>query len=537
MKKVGSIIFSLILAGSITSPVFGTDKLANNVILPPTSKKPEIQNSATVLQQVEASRQAKASQRKADKQQKLVPQKIRVYATGKRPGAYEPKKLTKDQFLTEFIDARMISFAVGACAGTYVPEGNAAEYNYMREYGWSIHPYKTVNDGVETNFMIAVNPRLIKGKRYGVLAFRGSSSVGDWKQDFDFKLVPYGGNTVEEFKKIALSQPQNSSKLPKVHRGFHEFTLGAFNLHADIDGDAKQDDIIAKLKSDHNFVLLITGHSLGGAAATLFGERLVSMGVNKEQVPVVTFGAPAVGNNVFAKEYGDKINLIRVRTKHDVVPKVLALTGKYKQFGKEYIFDLSRKASDMSHPLGNYFDFAFKHYYDVTADGIANGYMYPPAKKQLVGAGPVVAVMVDGIFEKDEPPIIVSDLKLLAADEYRAVLPRYVFLAEEKFPEDYTVPEVLQAAKDNAADYLIIIKIGRRNIAQNGNYFTNMEQLIFRTKNGSLLSMNNAGSRITYDAGYVQTAIKDMEKCMTEIKEKLPFVYKVRKDVQDGVKD
>jgi hypothetical protein len=110
-------------------------------------------------------------------------------------------------------------------------------------------------------------------------------------------------------------------------------------------------------------------------------------------------------------------------------------------------------------------------------------------------------------------------------------------LAEEKFPEDYTVPEVLQAAKDNAADYLIIIKIGRRNIAQNGNYFTNMEQLIFRTKNGSLLSMNNAGSRITYDAGYVQTAIKDMEKCMTEIKEKLPFVYKVRKDVQDGVKD
>lgn len=505
MKKVSALVLALVLAGSLGNQALGAGQVAGS-------------------QQPVTAGQASAETRQLA--QKM--NKIRVYSTSRRPGEYEPKKLNKEQFAQEFKEARMISFAVGACTGTYVPGGTATEYNYLREYGWKIHPYKTLTDGVETNFMLAIHPRHIEGKQYGVLAFRGSSSAGDWKQDFDFKLVPYGGKTVDEFKTIALSQPANSTELPKIHRGFHEFTMGAFNLQADIDGDGQADDIYETLKNNPNYVLLITGHSLGGAAATLLGERLVSMGINKEQVPVVTFGAPAVGNSAFAQAYGDKITLLRVRTRHDLVPGVLALIGKYKQFGKEYIFELSRKDSDMNHPLGNYFDFAFKHYYDVEADGMASGFLPPAAQERLVGAEPLVGVMVDGLFEKDEPPAIVSDLKLFAADEYRRVLPRYVFLPEEKFPEDYAIPEVMTAAKKAQADYLIILKAGRRRIAQKGSYFTNLEQYIFRVKDGKMLAMNSAGSRITYDAGYVQTAIKDLEKCMAEVKAKLPFVYKVR---------
>ena len=530
MKKVNSIILSLALAGSFSTAAVEAGQLTGSAMVTVPFQSTAAQQTASHRQPVDA------GQASAEARQTATMQKIRVYSTAKKAGAYEPKQLTKEQFAEEYKEAKLISFAVGACAGTYVPGGAATEYNYMREYGWTIHPYKTLTDGVETNFMIATNPLTIEGRHYAVLAFRGSSSAGDWKQDFDFKLVPYGGTTVAEFKNIALSNPANSTKLPKVHRGFHEFTMGAFNLHADIDGDGKEDNIFETLKANPNYMLIITGHSLGGAAATLLGERLVSLGVNKDQVPVVTFGAPAVGNDAFANEYGNKINLIRVRTRHDIVPSVLALTGKYKQFGKEYIFELSRKESDMSHPLGNYFDFAFKHYYDVEADGVANGFLEPPTQQQMTGPEPVVAVMADGLFEKDEPPAIVSDLKIFAADEYRAALPRYVFLPEEKFPEDYTVPEVLAAAKKAKADYLIILKIGRRSIAQKGSYFTNLEQFIFRTKDGQLLSMNNAGAKISYDAGYIQTAIKGLEKCMTEVKEKLPFVNKVNKETLDRIK-
>ena len=109
-------------------------------------------------------------------------------------------------------------------------------------------------------------------------------------------------------------------------------------------------------------------------------------------------------------------------------------------------------------------------------------------------------------------------------------------------PTDFSKTSIIalevacEIAKKAGADYLIILKIGRRTIAQKGSYYTNLEQFLFNANNSSLLAMNNAGSKITYDAGYIQTAIKDLEKCMIEVKGKLPFVYKTRKDVQGNLK-
>ena len=40
----------------------------------------------------------------------------------------------------------------------------------------------------------------------------------------------------------------------------------------------------------------------------LVAERLVEKGVPKAQVPVITFGAPAVGNKAFADVYGKRID-------------------------------------------------------------------------------------------------------------------------------------------------------------------------------------------------------------------------------------
>ena len=53
---------------------------------------------------------------------------------------------------------------------------------------------------------------------------------------------------------------------------------------------------------------------------SLVAERLVEKGVPKAQVPVITFGAPAVGNKAFADVYGKRIDLIRVVTSLDPVP-------------------------------------------------------------------------------------------------------------------------------------------------------------------------------------------------------------------------
>ena len=74
----------------------------------------------------------------------------------------------------------------------------------------------------------------------------------------------------------------------------------------------------------------------------MLAERLVSMGIDKDRVPVITFGAPAIGNAAFAEVYGDKIDLRRITNNADPVPGSLqTFFGGYKQFGKHHKYNLS----------------------------------------------------------------------------------------------------------------------------------------------------------------------------------------------------
>jgi len=83
-----------------------------------------------------------------------------------------------------------------------------------------------------------------------------------------------------------------------------------------------KDDMLAKvsarLHSHPNSKVLVTGHSFGGAMATLAAIDLVKAGY---KVDLITFGAPRVGNTQFS-QYADEtmkgLN-IRVTNKEDVV--------------------------------------------------------------------------------------------------------------------------------------------------------------------------------------------------------------------------
>lgn len=72
--------------------------------------------------------------------------------------------------------------------------------------------------------------------------------------------------------------------------------------------------------------LLITGHSLGGNLATVYGSFLATTrmnnGKNASRINVITFGAPAAGNEGFALDFNQKFpNSIRVENVYDIVPK------------------------------------------------------------------------------------------------------------------------------------------------------------------------------------------------------------------------
>lgn len=121
-----------------------------------------------------------------------------------------------------------------------------------------------------------------------LLAFRGSESVGDWLADLNIRSVTrdYG----------------------HVHRGF----AGAF-------ADAK-DAIVADLLQRPRRPLAVTGHSLGGALATLAAVELNwQFGISS----VYTFGQPRVGKDDFERNFEDlALNFQRIVNDDDIVARV-----------------------------------------------------------------------------------------------------------------------------------------------------------------------------------------------------------------------
>lgn len=95
-----------------------------------------------------------------------------------------------------------------------------------------------------------------------------------------------------------------------------------------------------------NYQLYVTGHSLGGALATLFGYyAAIDPNITKNgPVCVYTFAAPAVGDEDFTKiirylEDNGRIRIARICNSGDIVPCLHALEGKFKHVGIEIELD------------------------------------------------------------------------------------------------------------------------------------------------------------------------------------------------------
>lgn len=79
-----------------------------------------------------------------------------------------------------------------------------------------------------------------------------------------------------------------------------------------------EDDIRAWLKKNTIQEYIITGHSLGGAMATIFASRQDPAKVRR----IITFGAPRVGGNDFRKAFNSQYEHVRLVNNNDIVPGV-----------------------------------------------------------------------------------------------------------------------------------------------------------------------------------------------------------------------
>jgi len=138
-----------------------------------------------------------------------------------------------------------------------------------------------------------------------VVSFRGSSDIVNWLNDFDVTQVSY---------------PYCSGCM--VHKGFYD----TWNiLKADVMGE------VWRLHNQHKgYVTVTTGHSLGGALATLAGidiEKNVS-----GKVYTWNLGSPRVGNKAFSQWYLGSAEIAhsqRIVNNRDIVPHTPAEIQNY----------------------------------------------------------------------------------------------------------------------------------------------------------------------------------------------------------------
>lgn len=165
-----------------------------------------------------------------------------------------------------------------------------------------------------------------RGSTY--IVFRGSEKRQDWDTNFSFKRVEVQPKVIQE----EIIQPQEkvypyegeSSSGAKMHGGFVSAYLSVREeIHNYLSNGAA-----AKVK--------VTGHSLGGALATLCAVD-VQYNFGEIAVELYTFGAPRVGNDGFRESFNRRISdSYRYINGMDIVPALPRPWQGYRHVDEEY---------------------------------------------------------------------------------------------------------------------------------------------------------------------------------------------------------
>ncbi|KAI9819807.1 MAG: hypothetical protein M1832_003882 [Thelocarpon impressellum] len=158
----------------------------------------------------------------------------------------------------------------------------------------------------DTTGFVAVD----KTNRQIVMAIRGSQSVQNFVADVVFVGVPW-----------------NLCADCKVHKGFW---LSWLELRSDI-----TKAVNAAIEANPGFSVVFTGHSLGGAVATIAAADIRRAGT---QVALYTYGSPRIGNAKLAEFITAQAPGANFRVTHrdDPVPRLPPILFQYQHVSPEF---------------------------------------------------------------------------------------------------------------------------------------------------------------------------------------------------------
>ena len=157
--------------------------------------------------------------------------------------------------------------------------------------------------GTDTQGFVAVR-RAGDELDMAVVSFRGTETVQDWMTNLQYSMAPADS-----------LPPAGNESAARVHRGFRDAFVSV------------KDQIDRYLPCVGGLPVFITGHSLGGALATLGATHPSGWDV----AACYTFGAPRVGNKEFASSL--RIPVYRVVNPGDPVPHVPTPLRGYRNGG------------------------------------------------------------------------------------------------------------------------------------------------------------------------------------------------------------
>ncbi|KAL7546875.1 hypothetical protein ACHAWF_010199 [Thalassiosira exigua] len=189
----------------------------------------------------------------------------------------------------------------------------------------------------ELVYAIAINPL----RKRITVCFRGSITNRDW------------ATNLEIFMKDApnpLKSHVSQTSTVKIHNGFHDYLFspserGAVGPNGETLSEYQeilQEHVLPVIKEYPSYKLYITGHSLGGALATLFAFEIAAEpdSVIPKPVTCVTFASPYVGDQSFREAHQQlerlgKLRSLRIVNHKDIVTTIPKMAFKLNAFDKD----------------------------------------------------------------------------------------------------------------------------------------------------------------------------------------------------------
>lgn len=398
----------------------------------------------------------------------------------------------------DYEQAYELSVAAGACMAAYSDRYGTLVNRYLEEDGWKIDHFTQTDGKIDTRFLLA-KKRLSDGQQMYVLAFVGTENVKDMHVDLKVDKVYFAGSNLEEFE-INAEKSNIPATEPKVHRGFHEFVqIGMKTKTLDTNGESKY--LTELLLKNKDRKIYIVGHSLGGAAATLTGARLLCMGVKPEQIEIITFGAPAVGNAAFAAKFTPLLNLTRVTISGDPVTGILqTLVGGYKQFGQKIEWDMPA-TTEQPHKITEYTDLVLKNYYDKRQLALQAGVLPPLPSTNGTKDSVYVAPL-----QNDLPAALAKEhwyMQQALWDEYRKTLPSYIL------GDEHASDSLRERAAAAGSKWLVIPEVSSYKLKQERNVcYISLTQTVYNVATGAIVNMADFSTG-TYNLTPLEAVLHD----------------------------